>query len=316
MNCRALWVPLLGCVLGCTTCPADPAEFRGLRVLGVTREPAVGAPGGRVTLTMVSTDVEAREPAVAWYRCPLSGGNLGASRETSGVDEPGVVFARQCLAAGQVARGRTATVELGPPVPQAPLGGLTSRLRWDYLGFACPSGELEEPPPGGLWPRCSGATGVLFRVTVPGPYLDGRNPLPVPVGITAVRFGPEGAEAPITEDAPPEVARCEAPRSRCPVYRFTLETAPPGLDLRGDRGSFDARASQLQPGAYRLVALYDAIAPAEAPLCAGEGLGAAGVSDGSLRWSSAPGAGDARVFLVVLGSDGGFAWARRTVRVR
>jgi hypothetical protein len=157
---------------------------------------------------------------------------------------------------------------------------------------------------------------VLFRATVPGPYLDGRNPLPVPVSITAVRFGPEGAELPITEDAPPEVERCEPPRSRCAVYRFTLETDPLGLELTIGGGTFDARAAMLQPGPYRVLALYDGIAPPEAPQCEAEGLGAAELFDGRLRWSPPPRAGDVRVFLALYGSDGGFAWTRRTVRVR
>jgi hypothetical protein len=152
---------------------------------------------------------------------------------------------------------------------------------------------------------------VLFRASVPGPLPDGSNPTPAPVAITAVRFGPEGAEVPITETDRPEVPRCEAPRSRCPTFVFRLATDPPGV-LEREGMDFARAAVELRPGAWHASALYEAIAPAESPRCNNDDLGAGGV----LRWSAPAAARDVRVLFVLRASDGGFAWARRTVRVR
>lgn len=318
MSCRAL-LAALAALAGCDDCPPDYHVVRGMRVLGATFDPPAAAPGGAVTVRAVTADVEDRPLDVAWYRCPaplvltpVAGADAGP-RGGAEVDLAAVVA--PCLAQGAFARG------VAVRVPVDAEGGARDAFPWrtarrwtDLVGFACAGGAIEPPPEGGLWPRCTGARGVVFTASIPGPRDDGGDATPPATEVTDVTLGGR----PWGPDDAPEVPRCEGSRRTCApvavafrVPNVEVLTEPTALALNvlgppSDRNAF---------AGYHVTAA----APASADECLSSDEGAVLVTgEGTARLAWVPPAepGPVTFWFTARRLAGGVAVTRRTAVVR
>lgn len=218
----------------CTNCPPDYHVIRGMRVLGATFDPPVATPNGAVTVRAVTVDVEDRPVTVAWYRCPAPLVLTPVASADAGVMDGGVpinvtnpddalaALVAPCLAVGAFAEG----VSVRVPVDAA--GGARDAFPWrsarrwtDLVGFACAGGSIEPPPAGGVWPRCTGARGVVFTASIPGPRDDGDATSPLPATIGEITLAGRAWD----EGTIPVVGRCAGGRDSCAAVPITFRVA-------------------------------------------------------------------------------------------
>ncbi len=227
MSCRTLVVcACVALVASCDSCPPDYHVIKSMRVLGTTFDPPIAPPGGAVTVRAVTADVEDRAVTVAWYRCP-SNIVLTAVASVDVTFDASAALA-PCLAAGEFARGTSVRVPINAEGGTLDAVPYRTRRRWtDLVGFACADGDIEAPPKGGLWPRCTGARGVVFTASIPGPRADGSDAAPTPASITDVTF----AGRAWGEGIVPTVARCDGSRASCPSVDITFHVTDASVAL-------------------------------------------------------------------------------------
>lgn len=312
MSCRALALAAVVFAAGCDDCPPDLHVITGMRVLGATFDPPVAAPNGSVTVRAVTADVEGRDVTVAWYRCPAPLVLTPVAAIDGGVDPAAQVA--PCLAQGAFAQGLSARV----PIDAA--GGARDRFPWrtarrwtDLVGFACAGGGIEAPPVGGVWPRCTGARGVVFTASIPGPRDDGATSPPPPATLTELTLRGQ----PWAEGSAPVVGRCEGSRGSCPAVVINFRVADTGL-LREATG-FSNTTLEPPSDRHAFVSYHvTAAAPADSETCVSLDTGA-GLSEGvdrtSLRWVPPAEAGEVTFWFTARRYAGGLSVARRTVRV-
>ncbi|MFO0648212.1 MAG: hypothetical protein U0326_18380 [Polyangiales bacterium] len=221
MSCRTLVAcASLAMVASCDSCPPDYHVIKSMRVLGTTYDPPIAPPDGTVTVRAVTADVEARALTVAWYRCPTNL-RLTAIATVDGSFDASAIAA-PCLATGEFARGTSVRVPVNADGGTLDAVPYRTRRRWtDLVGFACADGDIEAPPKGGLWPRCTGARGVVFTASIPGPRADGSDAAPTPTSIEGITFAGRAWGA----NAVPSVARCDGSRATCPSVEITFQVA-------------------------------------------------------------------------------------------
>jgi hypothetical protein len=294
-----------------------------MRVLGATFDPPVASPGGVVTVRAVTADVTDRPVTVAWYRCPaplvltqvvsLDGGVTDGGPQPSTPDEALGPLVAPCLAMGAFATGLSVRVTLDAD------GGMRDALRWrterrwtDLVGFACADGTIEAPPAGGLWPRCTGARGVLFTASIPGPRPDGDVTPAPPATLDALTL----AGRPWDAASVPVVPRCEGSRATCAavpiafrVSEIDVLTEPTGFGL----GVLGPPTDRLGYVGYHVT---DA-APPYTDRCAKDTAAVLSTSGDTARLAWVPPAtpGPVSFWFTARRLSGGLVVVRRTARV-
>lgn len=317
---------LFAWLAGCEACPPDEHVLRAMRVLGTTFDPPVATPGGAVTVRVVTADVEARELDVVWYRCPepllltqVAPGPGGVPDAGAAADLYMSVIGR-CLVTGAFARGVSVGVSIDREGGQLdPVPWRTARRWTDLVGFACAGGEVQEPPKGGLWPRCSGTRGVLFTASIPGPSSDGTSAPPLPATIRGLEYRAGATTRAWDEGVVPEVTRCEgaAPDCASVEVRFGVENAVGAVEAAGTGlGFLGVPDDQIAFVGYHVTGR----APASADVCIASDPDARinnlGGSNVGLRWVPPAEAGDVTFWFTARRLSGGLTVVRRTVRVR
>lgn len=328
MSCRAVLAALsLAALAGCDDCPPDYHVVRGMRVLGAAFDPPVAAPGGAVTVRALTADVEERAVAVDWYRCPaplvltpVAGVDAGVAdagprggSSTADVDLAAVVA--PCLAQGAFARGTSVRVPIDAD------GGARDAFPWrtarrftDLVGFACAGGAIEPPPKGGLWPRCTGARGVVFTASIPGPRLDGSATPPPRVDVTEVTLDGRAWG----ENDAPAVPRCEGSRRTCEPVPVSFRVPDVGVLTEPTALAFSVLGP---PSDVIAFAGYHvtAAAPASTEECLSADEGAllrTTVDRANLAWVPPSEPGPVTFWFTARRLAGGVAVVRRTVVVQ
>ena len=312
MSSRAFALAVAALALGCDDCPPDLHVIRGVRVLGATFDPPVAAPNGSVTVRAVTADVEERDVTVAWYRCPAPLVFTPVAALDGGVNPAAQVA--PCLAQGAFAQGVSARV----PIDAA--GGARDSFAWrtarrwtDLVGFACAGGGIEAPPAGGVWPRCTGARGVVFTASIPGPRDDGATSPPPPATITDLTLSGQ----PWGEGSAPVVGRCEGSRGSCRAVVINLRVAD--TDLLREATGFSNNTLEPATDRHAFVSYHvTAAAPADSEECVSVDTGAGlrgGVDTTSLAWVPPAEAGEVTFWFTARRYAGGLSVARRAVRV-
>lgn len=325
MSSDARWSwGLLAWLAGCDACPPDEHVLRAMRVLGTTFDPPIATPGAAVTARVVTADVEARDLDVVWYRCPEPLVLTPVVPGPGGSPDAGAdLYANavgRCLATGAFARGVSVRVPVDREGGQFDAVPWRPARRWtDLLGFACAGGEAQDPPKGGLWPRCTGTRGVLFTASIPGPQSDGANPPPLPATITDLVYRDGATTRTWDEGVIPEVARCEdeAPRCAGVEIRFRVENATEAVETAGTGlgvlGSPDDRVAFV---GYHVTGR----APSSNDVCVTSDpdarINSLKGSSVHLRWAPPAETGDVTFWFTARRLSGGLSVVRRTVRVR
>lgn len=332
MSCRSLALALALALGACETCPPDRHVIRAMRVLGTTFDPPVAAPGGAVTVRVLTADVEARDVEVAWYRCPSNlvfvppdrGPGPGPRiREREEATNPFAAQAAACIARGEFARGLSVRVPVDADGGALDASPYRTARRWtDLVGFACADGAIESPPASGAWPRCTGARGVVFTASIPGPMADGSTAAPPTATLENFSLGRGASASAWAEGDVPEVDRCDGTRQSCPAWelRFDVAAAATAVEVAGD-----APADATDDTAAFVTYHVTGMAPSGAASCDVRGDDTvaqpttstrAGASRLLLRWVPPAAEGEVTFWFTARRFSGGLSMARRTVRVR
>lgn len=315
MSCRAaLSLAVVVALAACESCPPDAHVITGMRVLGTTFDPPIAPPGGAVTVRAVTADVEDRALDVAWYRCPTNLQLAAIASEDGGLDASRVV--EPCLAAGAFARGVSVRVSVDAQGGRLdPLPYRTPRRWTDLVGFACAGGSIEPPPVGGLWPRCTGARGVVFTASIPGPFANGDAAPPAPATITNLRF--DGSAW--GEGVAPTVPRCEGSRASCAGYRlrFAVADATAAVELSaGGTGALGGPADAIAYVSWHVTGMARPFEESCAPFDTEAVLQPDGAGGGaSVTWVPPSRAGEVTFWFTARRYSGGLDVVRRAVRV-
>lgn len=302
---------------GCESCPTDGHVITAMRVMGTVFDPAVASPGGRVTVRVVTADVEEREVTVAWYRCRQ---NLGFVTERGGADHGDFSsLVAPCLADGVFAYGTSVTVNVDADGGRYDTLSFRTRRRWtDLVGFACAGGSIEAPRDGSVWPRCTGTLGVVFTASIPGPTPNGALSVPPRATITAPTFTQGTRTLEWTESTVPEVPRCTSVRRDCEGYRLNFSVSDATVAIEPA-----AAGSGVLGGADDSVAFVgwhvSAMAPVSTDHCQPFDPDAVLHSSGAAAWVDwVPPAdpGEVVFWFTARRFSGGLDVLRRTVRVQ
>lgn len=299
-------------VASCDSCPPDYHVIKSMRVLGTTFDPPIAPPGGAVTVRAVTADVEDRAVTVAWYRCP-SNLRLTAVATTDGNFDASAIAA-PCLAAGEFARGTSVRVPVNAEGGTLDAVPYRTRRRWtDLVGFACADGDIEAPPKGGLWPRCTGARGVVFTASIPGPRADGSDAAPTPTSIEGLTFAGNAWGA----NAVPSVAKCDGSRASCPAVEITFRVTDASVVLEptsAGTGILGAPDDSVVVVGYHVTNA----APASTEFCENpdtEAVLQGGRDAARLAWVPPSTAGDVTFWFTARRYSGALTVVRRSARV-
>lgn len=326
MSCRVA-LPLLALALaGCESCPPDRHVIRAMRVLGVTVDPPLAAPGATVTVRAVTADVEARDVTIAWYRCPSNLSLTETPRRPGPEVEQNAALAAQigaCVARGELARGVSARVTVDAEGGAPDVVPYRTPRRWtDLVGFACAGGDISPPPATGAWPRCSGTRGVVFTASIPGPAADGSTDAPRPATLADFSIGQDGTSRPWNDGDVPEVAPCDGTRMECRPWelRFSVADASRAVETLGDPLSgvvgddvafVRYEVTGMAPGdpdSCTLVSPDTVVQP--------ETSTTPGAARAVLRWVPPAASAEVTFWFSARRLSGGLSVVRRTVRVR
>ncbi len=313
MSCRtSVAMAFLALASGCDTCPPDYHIITSMRVLGTTYDPPVASPGGVVTVTAHTADVDDRDVSVSWYRCPANLTLTSIASPDGELDASSAVSA--CLTRGPFATGRSVRVPIDSAGGGLDASPYRTRRRWtDLVGVACAGGDLEAPPKGGLWPRCTGSRSVVFTASIPGPTPDGDTAAPQPASLVDFTLGGSAWSASST----PTVARCEDSRATCaPVtVGFTLVDAVLATELTGLSTGILGAADD---GFVFLNYHVTGAAPANTEYCEVPDTAATLRLSGpiaELAWVPPSSSGEVTFWFTARRYSGGLTITRRTVRV-
>lgn len=295
-----------------------------MRVLGTVATPPVASPGGVVSLRVVTADVESHPLAVAWHRCADTLYTVTGTPDAGSTSS----LAAQVLTANVAACLRTPSFAQGTIV-QVPIdaeGGRREAMpvrpprRWtDLVGFACAGGDIEPPPSSGTWPRCTGAQGVVFTASIPGPMDSGDNPPSAPFTVTDLAFGPTPEAAlPWVEGVVPTMVRCANGRAGCTpwVLRFRVPEASAVVESTGSGAGVPGVV--VDGVVYATYHVTDA-AGLPSTQCSGADTEAVLQTRGGVtttRWYPPASAGDVTFWLTLRRATGGLTVLRRSVRVQ
>lgn len=297
---------------GCDSCPPDYHVITSMRVLGTTNDPPVASPGGAVTVTARTADVDDRDVTVNWYRCPANLTLTAVASPEGELDASSAVSA--CLTSGVFATGTSVRVSIDAEGGRLDAVPYRTRRRWtDLVGVACAGGDLEAPPKGGLWPRCTGSRSVVFTASIPGPTADGDTTAPLPASLVDFTLG----SSPWSEASTPTVPRCEGSRETCaPVtLRFNLVDAIIATELTGFS---TAILGPPDDGIVFLNYHVTAAAPASTEYCESPDTAATLRLFGpraELAWVPPSSSGEVTFWFTARRYSGGLTITRRTVRV-
>ncbi len=314
MSCRPLGCFAALALAACDSCPPDYHVITAMRVLGTVYDPPVASPKGVVTVRALVADVAERDVTVAWYRCPRPLQLTAVADLDGGLDASALVA--PCLAQGEFARGLSVRVVIDAE------GGATDAVpyrparRWtDLVGFACAGGRIEAPAESGLWPRCTGARGVVFTASIPGPMRDGANPVPPPATIEALSF----AQSPWSDATVPTVPRCEGSRETCDATEVTFRVSDTtrAVEVTGEGGGIlGAPGDDIAFIGYHVTAAAPASTDTCFPSDPAAVLRAGEAGALTLRWVPPSSAGDVTFWFTARRYTGGLTVTRRTVRVQ
>lgn len=327
MSCRAALVGFALTLAGCESCPPDQHVIRAMRVLGVTFDPPVAAPGGAVTVRAVAADVESRDVTVAWYRCPSNLSLAETSPPGPGPElDPNAAVTAQvaaCIARGEFARGTNVRVAVDAEGGALDAVPYRTARRWtDLVGFACAGGSIDPPPATGQWPRCSGTRGVVFTASIPGPTATGSTKAPAAATLSDFSIGQGGASRAWGDGDVPEVEPCDGTRTECTPWelRFAVADASRVQEMIGF-GLPDATDDTVAFVGYAVTGM----APASADFCGLMGDDTVVQPDATtrpgearavLRWVPPAASGEVTFWFSARRYSGGLSVVRRTVRVR
>jgi hypothetical protein len=305
--------------VACEACPPDIHIIRAMRVLGTVATPSVGSPNEAVTVRVTTADVETRDVSVAWYRCPRPLQLAPNLSSVSNLQDPSELIAQgvaRCLAGGVVAQGEQATVVLdasgGLPdeIPYRPL------RRWtDLVGFACAAGTIEAPPPGGIWPRCTGTRGVLFVASIPGPSLNGSTVDASPASLARLTFD----NTTWNENVVPTVSPCAGEWTSCNPH--VIEFSVTNSDQIVDATLLSRKSISPLPDTAVFVRYeVTTAAPHGASSCQtsleSSSVEAIDSGAGRFRWVPSSDTGDVTFWITTRRLSGGLVVTRRKVRVQ